>query len=76
MQRDYWYTTNRDPNRLEDANSVGRTAGERVVRRLGARRLPTGDAPVLYDANIAASLLGHFVSAASGSSLYRQSSMM
>ena len=76
MQRDYWYTTHRDPGRLEDAQSVGRTAGERAVRRLGGRRLPTGEAPVLFDANIAASLLGHFVSAASGSSLYRESSFL
>ena len=76
MQRDYWYTTHRDPNRLEDAPSVGRTAGERVVRRLGGRRVPTGEAAVLFDANIASSLLGHFVAAASGSSLYRQSSFL
>ncbi len=76
MQRDYWYTTHRDPGELEGAESVGRIAGERTVRRLGARRVPTGQAPVLFDANIAASLLGHFVSAASGSSLYRHSSFL
>lgn len=76
MQRDYWYTTHRDPSRLEDAERVGRTAGERAVRRLGGRRLPTTEAPVLFDANIAGSLLGHFVAAASGSSLYRQSSFL
>ncbi len=76
MQRDYWFTTHRDPRRLDDAESVGRTAGERAVRRLGAKRLPTGEAPVLFEANVAASLLGHFVSAASGSSLYRRSSFL
>ena len=76
MQRDYWYTTHRDPSMLDDPPSVGRIAGERTVRRLGARRLPTTEAPVLFDANIAASLLGHFVTAASGSSLYRQSSFL
>src|SRR5436190_16567098 len=69
MQRDYWYTTHRDPRRLEDAELVGRSAGERTVRRLGGRRLPTTEAPVIFEANIASSLLGHFVSAASGSSL-------
>jgi PmbA protein len=76
MQRDYWYTTHRDPTKLEDAGSVGRIAGERTVRRLGARRLPTTEAPVLFDANIASGLLGHFVNAASGSSLYRHSSFL
>ena len=76
MQRDYWYTTHRDPARLEAAETVGRIAGERTARRLGARRLPTTEAPVLFEANIASSLLGHFVTAASGSSLYRRSSFL
>jgi PmbA protein len=76
MQRDYWYTTHRDPARLENAEGVGRMAGERAVRRLGGRKLPTTDAPVIFEANVAATLLGHFVSAASGSSLYRRSSFL
>ena len=76
MQRDYWYSTHRDPQALEAAEAVGRMAGERTIGRLGARRLPTGEVPVLLDANIAGSLLGHFVSAASGSSLYRHSSFL
>ena len=76
MQRDYWYTTHRDPARLEGAESVGRTAGSRTVSRLGGRRLPTTEAPVIFEANIASGLLGNFVSAASGSSLYRRSSFL
>ncbi|MFZ3321651.1 MAG: metalloprotease PmbA [Usitatibacter sp.] len=76
MQRDYWYTTHRDPNRLEGAESVGRTAGERAVRRLGGRRLATMEVPVLFDPNMAPGLIGHYVSAASGSSLYRKSSFL
>jgi len=76
MQRDYWYSSQRDPQKLDDPETVGRIAGERTVRRLGARRLPTTEAPVLFDANIASGLLGHFVQAASGSSLYRRSSFL
>lgn len=76
MQRDYWYTSHRDPSLLESAEHVGRTAGQRTVRRLGARRLPTSDAPVIFDASLAGSLIGHFVSAASGSSLYRRSTFL
>ena len=76
MQRDYWYTSHRDPARLEDAESVGRTTGERAVRRLGGRRVPTGEAPVLFEANVAGSLISHFVAAATGSSLYRHSSFL
>jgi PmbA protein len=55
---------------------VGRIAGERTVRRLGGRRIPTTEAPVLFEAGVAGSLIGHFVSAASGSSLYRRSSFL
>ena len=76
MQRDYWYTSHRDPARLDAAEDVGRTTGERAVRRLGGRRVPTGDWPVLFEANIAGSLIGHFVNAATGSSLYRHSSFL
>jgi PmbA protein len=76
MQRDFWYSTERDPARLETPESVGRTAGERTVRRLGARRIPTTEAPVLFEAGVAGSLLGHFVTAATGSSLYRRSSFL
>ena len=76
MQRDYWFATHRDPQRLDSPELIGRIAGERAVRRLGGRRLPTTEAPVLFDANIAGSLIGHFVSAASGSSLYRRSSFL
>ena len=76
MQRDYWYTSHRDPRRLEDVEAVGRIAGERAVRRLGGRRLATMEVPILFENTIASSLLGHFVNAASGSSLYRNSSFL
>jgi PmbA protein len=76
MQRDYWYSQHRDPARLESAEKVGREAGERAVRRLGGRKLATLEAPVIFEANIAGSLIAHFVGAASGSSLYRRSSFL
>jgi PmbA protein len=76
MQRDYWYTSHRDPKQLDPAEAVGRHAGERAVRRLGSRKLATTEAPVLFEANVAGSLIGSFVSAASGSSLYRRSSFL
>ena len=76
MQRDYWYTTHRNPAKLEPAQAVGRVAGERAIRRLGARKLATLEAPVIFEANLAGSLIAHFVAAASGSSLYRESSFL
>ncbi|MEO9136340.1 MAG: metalloprotease PmbA [Casimicrobiaceae bacterium] len=76
MQRDYWYTAARAPEDLQSAVDVGRTAGERTVRRLGGRQLNTLECPVLFDAPEAADLLGAFVHAVSGGSLYRKSSFL
>jgi PmbA protein len=76
MQRDDWFTVARAAADLEDAQSVGRMAGTRSVRRLGARKIETVQVPVLFEAPIAASLLGHFVAAVSGGNLYRKSSFL
>jgi len=76
MQRDYWYTSSRVPAELESPKEIGRIAGERSVRRLGARKITTRTAPVLFEAPIAGSLIGHFVSAVSGGNLYRKSSFL
>lgn len=76
MQRDYWYTSMRDPDELESASSVGRTAGERTVSRLDATQLDTIKCPVLYEAPVAASLLGHLISAIGGTAQYRKSSFL
>ena len=76
MQRDDWYETARDPLDLAPPDTVGRRAGERAAKRLGARKIATTQAPVLFEAPIASSLLGHFVSAVSGGSLYRKSSFL
>ncbi|MDP1683286.1 MAG: metalloprotease PmbA [Burkholderiales bacterium] len=76
MQRDYWYTTARQASALERAESVGRITGERTLRRLDAKKLKTMQAPVIFEASIAAGLLGSFVSAVSGGSLYRKSSFL
>jgi PmbA protein len=76
MQRDDWYETMRDPLDLVPPAVVGRRAGERALNRLGARKIETVQAPVLFEAPVAASLLGHFVSAVSGGSLYRKSSFL
>ena len=76
MQRDYWYTSSRSHDEMQDAEAVGRIAGERCVRRLNAVKLTTRNAPVLFEAPIASGLIGHFVGAISGGSLYRKSSFL
>ncbi len=76
MQRDDWYETARDPAELPSPETVGRKAGERAVARLKARKVKTTQVPVLFETGVASSLLGHFVSAVSGGSLYRKSSFL
>ncbi len=76
MQRDYWYTAARFPDALDAAAAVGRTAARRTVARLGATRLTTREAPVIFPAELARGLFGHLVSAISGSSQYRRASFL
>ena len=76
MQRDYWYSSQRKFKDLESAKSIGQKAAERTVRRLGARQVKTQDAPVVFDPDMAASLLRHLASAISGSALYRKTSFL
>ena len=76
MQRDYWYATTRDAKNLESAKSVGNTAAQRTVSRLGARKIATQTTPVIFEANMARSLISHFVSAVSGGALYRKASFL
>ncbi|MFC7419189.1 metalloprotease PmbA [Iodobacter arcticus] len=76
MQRDYWYSSARSHLDLDSAAAVGQRAGERSLRRLGARRVKTGEYPVLFEAPVASGLIGTFVQAVSGSSLYRKSSFL
>ncbi len=76
MQRDDWYSAARVPGRLARAEALGQYAGRRALARLGARKIATCQAPVLFEAPAAVGLIGSFVSAASGGNLYRKSSFL
>ncbi|MBA2483511.1 MAG: metalloprotease PmbA, partial [Nitrosomonas sp.] len=76
MQRDYWYSVARDTADLEQVDNIGKKAGERTAARLGAKQIATCKVPVLFEAPLASSLIGHFVSAINGSNLYRKSSFL
>ena len=76
MQRDYWYSSARRLSDLDTPVQVGDQAARRTLRRLGARRVPTCRVPVIYEAPVASSLLGHFISAISGGALYRKASFL
>jgi PmbA protein len=76
LQRDYWYTVARRLSDLEPPASVGQQAAERVLRRLGAKRIATCEAPVIFDPVTAPSLLGHLSSCINGYAVYRQTSYL
>jgi PmbA protein len=76
MQRDDWYSAARVPGKVADPEALGAYAGRRALARLGARKIATCQVPVLFEAPAAAGLIGSFVSAASGGSLYRKSSFL
>jgi PmbA protein len=76
MQRDSWYATSRKFRQLETPESIGETAAKRALRRLGARKIPTQEAPVVFDPEMAASLLRTLAGAVSGTAIYRGSSFL
>jgi PmbA protein len=76
MQRDYWYSVARSPTDLMGAAAVGKEAGRRALARLGARRIGTRRATVLFSPEMARTLHGHFVNAIRGASQYRRASFL
>lgn len=76
MQRDYWMTVGRRLGDLDDPAQVGRIAAERALRRLGARRVKTGEVPVIFDDRTAPSLLGQIAGCVSGYAVYRDASFL
>lgn len=76
MQRDAWYSSMRSPVDLASPQAIGTYAADRALSRLNARKIPTTECPVLFDAPLAAGLLGAFVHAVSGGALYRKSTFL
>jgi PmbA protein len=76
MQRDYSYTNSCDPALLTPIAQLAEEAAKKTLSRLGARRLSTRKAPVIFIAEEARSLIGTFLSAIAGGNLYRKSSFL
>ena len=76
MERDHDYATRVFFADMPTPSSIGQRAGERAVKRLGARKMPTGQVPVVFDPRIAGSLLGSLVGAISGASVARGTSFL
>ncbi|MDE1176595.1 MAG: TldD/PmbA family protein [Edaphobacter sp.] len=71
MQRNYWYSSARTIAKLESPEEIGRIAAQRTLRRLGARRVPTQKASIVFAPEIARSIMGNIFDAANGDAIYR-----
>ncbi len=76
MERDHWFSAARRHDALDSPEAVGREAGRRVIRRLGARKVRTREVPVVFDATIAGTLVRHVGQAVSGYALYQRASFL
>jgi PmbA protein len=76
MEQDYDYSSTLHASDLERADEIGRIAGERAVKRLNPRKVATRRVPVVFDARISSSLVGHLSGAVSGSSIARKTSFL
>ena len=76
MERDHWYSAQRQLAKLDPPEGIGRTAAARALRRLGARQIETREVPVVFDPDMAGSLLRHLAAAVSGNALYKGMSFL
>lgn len=76
MQRDYDYTTARHASELKSPKELAESAVERAVKRLGARKIKTQKLPVIFSSRVSSGLISSFISAISGSNLYRKNSFL
>jgi PmbA protein len=76
MQRDYWYSNARTTTLLEGPETIGREAARRAIERLGARRVPTQRATVVFGTELASSIIGTIFDAANGDAIYRNASFL
>jgi len=74
MQRNYWYSASRTTLLLEDAVAIGQEAARRTLRRLGARRVKTQQAPIVFAPEVARGIVGNIFDAANGDAIYRHAS--
>src|SRR6201997_1989361 len=76
MQRDFWYSVARTLKKLDAPEKVGRTAAERTLRRLGAKKAKTARVPIVFDPMVSTSILEHIFEGINGDSVYRGASFL
>jgi PmbA protein len=76
MERDYEFSSRLHFADLDDPLSIGRSAGEKAVRRLGARKAKTGPVTIVCDPRVARGIAGHIAGAINGASVARKTSFL
>jgi PmbA protein len=76
MEQDYDYSSTLHAADLDSAETIGRKAGERAVKRLNPRKVETRRVPVVFDPRISGSLIGHLANAANGAAIARKTSFL
>jgi len=76
MERDYDYSSAVYAADLRTPEDIGASAGNRTVRRLGGRKMPTGKIPVVFDPRVSGGLLGHLAGAINGGAIARGTSFL
>ena len=76
MERDYDYTAAVFGEDMEDAESVGRSAGEKTVKRLNPQKVETAQVPIIYDPRVSRGIVGHLSSAINGNAIARGTSFL
>jgi len=75
-QRGFHYTARRHLSELDSPESVGQEATRRTLRKLGARKVPTCEAAVIFDPDVARAILGTLASSVMSTSIWRKSSYL
>jgi PmbA protein len=76
MERDYDHSSALHEGDLEAPDLIGRSAGERAIRRLNPRKVKTQSVPVIFEPRVAASLIGHLAGATNGASVARKATFL
>ncbi len=76
MERDYDFSSRQHLADVDNPEKIGRSAGERAVRRLGGRKVPTGTVTVVFDPRVARGIAGHLSGAINGASVARKTSFL
>ena len=76
MEQDYDFSSAIHASDLLPPEEIGHSAGQRAVRRINPRKVPTKRVPVVFDPRVAGSLVGHLASAINGSAVARKTSFL